>query len=98
MRVKSELQLGKVARGDKLTDLGSTCGIYPCGEGPPGAETYARYTEVIALFTQSLNGYAANSLSRFRASALRQAFNAEGEQHRRVLRIFSARAYSRECR
>jgi hypothetical protein len=41
-------------------------------------KTYARYTEVIALFTQSLNGYAANSLSRSERALFDRHFNAEG--------------------
>ncbi|HEY1805518.1 MAG TPA: hypothetical protein VGG45_13670 [Terracidiphilus sp.] len=51
-------------------------------------KTYAQYTEVIALFTQSLNGYAANSLGRFERARFDKLFNAEGEQHREFCDIF----------
>src|ERR1022692_4985709 len=51
-------------------------------------KTYAQYTEVIALFTQSLNGYAANSLSQFDRARFDKLFNAEGEQHREFCDIF----------
>ena len=77
MRVSRNASLAS-GQGRQTDDLGSTCGISPCGEGPPGAETYAQYTEVIALFTQSLNGYAANSLSRFERARFDKLFNAEG--------------------
>ena len=43
---------------------------------------------MIALFTQSLNGYAANSLSRSERALFDRHFNAEGEQHREFCDIF----------
>jgi hypothetical protein len=51
-------------------------------------KTHARYTEVIVLFTQSLNGYAANSLSQFDRARFDKLFNAEGEQHREFCDLF----------
>ena len=51
-------------------------------------KTHARYTEVIVLFTQSLNGYAANSLSPFDRARFDKLFNAEGEQHREFCDMF----------
>src|ERR1022692_726114 len=51
-------------------------------------KTHARYTEVIVLFTQSLNGYAANSLSQFDRARFDKLFNAEGEQHREFCDTF----------
>jgi hypothetical protein len=43
---------------------------------------------VIALFTHSLNSYAANSLSQFERARFDKLFNAEGEQHREFCDIF----------
>ena len=88
MRVKSELQPGQVARGDKLTISEVVAEYIRAERGRLAPKTYARYTEVIALFTQSLNGYAANSLSRFERARFDKLFNAEGEQHREFCDIF----------
>ena len=97
MRVKLELQPGQAARGDKLTISEVLAEYLRAERGRLAPKTYARYTEVIALFTQSLNGYAANSLSQFERARFDKLFNAEGEQHREFCDIFGP-AYSRECR
>src|ERR1700680_2573891 len=88
MRVKSELQPGQAARGDKLT-ISEVLAEYLRAERDRLApKTYARYTEVIALFTQSLNGYAANSLSQFERAHFDKLFNAEREHHSEFCDIF----------
>ena len=97
MRVKLELQPGQAARGDKLTISEVLAEYLRAERGRLAPKTYAQYTEVIALFTQSLNGYAANSLSQFERARFDKLFNAEGEQHREFCDIFGP-AYSRECR
>ena len=51
-------------------------------------KTYARYADVIGLFTHSLNGYAASSLSQFDRARFDKHFDAEGEQHREFCDIF----------
>ena len=56
MRVKSELQPGQAARGDKLTISEVLAEYLRAERGRLAPKTHARYTEVIALFTQSLNG------------------------------------------
>ena len=88
MRVKSELQPGQAARGDKLIISEVLAEYLRAERGRLAPKTYAQYTEVIALFTQSLNGYAANSLSRFERARFDKLFNAEGEQHREFCDIF----------
>jgi hypothetical protein len=62
MRVKSELQPGQAASGHKLTISEVLAEYLRAERGRLAPKTYAQYTEVIALFTQSLNGCAANSL------------------------------------
>jgi hypothetical protein len=69
--------------------------ISPHGEGPLGAEAHARYTEVIVLFTQSLNGYAANSLSQFDRARFDKLFDAGGEQHCEFCDMFGPSIFSR---
>src|ERR1700693_3746448 len=88
MRVKSELQPGQAARGDKLTISEVLAEYLRAERGRLAPKTYAQYTEVIALFTQSLNGYAANSLSQFERARFDKHFNAEGEQHREFCDVF----------
>jgi hypothetical protein len=88
MRVKSELQPGQAARGHKLTISEVLAEYLRAERGRLAPKTYAQYTEVIALFTQSLNGDAANSLSRFERARFDKLFNAEGEQHREFCDIF----------
>jgi hypothetical protein len=88
MRVKSELQPGQAASGHKLTISEVLAEYLRAERGRLAPKTYAQYTEVIALFTQSLNGCAANSLSRFERAHCDKLFNAEGEQHREFCDIF----------
>jgi hypothetical protein len=88
MRVKAELQPGQAARGDKLTISDVLAEYLRAERGRLAPKTHARYTEVIALFKQSLNGYAANSLNRFERARFDKHFNAEGEQHREFCDIF----------
>jgi hypothetical protein len=78
----------QAARGDKLTISEVLAEYLRAERGRLAPKTYAQYTEVIALFTQSLNGYAANSLSRFERARFDKLFNAEGEQHREFCDIF----------
>ena len=75
MRVKLEL-----LPGDKLTISEVLAEYLRMERGRLAPKTHARYTEVIALFTHSLNGYAANSLSQFERARFDKQFNAEGER------------------
>jgi hypothetical protein len=88
MRVKPELQPGQAAKGDKLTISEVLAEYLRMERGRLAPKTHARYAEVIALFTHSLNGYAANSLSQFERARFDKRFNAEGEQHREFCDIF----------
>ena len=83
-----EYQAGQAARGNKLTISEVLAEYLRAERGGLAPKTYAQYSEVIALFTQSLNGYAANSLSRFERARFDKFFNAEGEQRRRFCDIF----------
>ena len=88
MRVKLELHSGQAARGDKPTISKVLAEYLRAEKGRLSPKTHARYIEVIALFTNSLNGYAANSLSPFERARFDKLFNAEGEQHREFCDIF----------
>src|SRR5258705_6979567 len=79
---------GQAARGHKLTISEVLAEHLRMERGRLAPKTHARYTEVIVLFTQSLNGYAANSLSQFERARFDKLFNAEGEQHREFCDIF----------
>src|SRR5258705_8317123 len=79
---------GQAARGHKLTISEVLAEYLRMERGSLAPKTHARYTEVIVLFTQSLNGYAANSLSQFERARFDKLFNAEGEQHREFCDIF----------
>jgi hypothetical protein len=70
------------ARGDKPTISKVLAEYLRAEKGRLSPKTHARYIEVIALFTHSLNGYAANSLSPFERARFDKLFNAEGKQHR----------------
>jgi hypothetical protein len=107
MRVNLEIQPGQETRGDKLTISEVLAEYLRAEKRRLAPKTHARYTEVIALFTHSLNSYAANSLGRFERARFDKLFNAEGEQHRESIGVRSRcsgrtgqrpRAYSRECR
>ena len=88
MRVNLEIQPGQETRGDKLT-ISEVLAEYLRAETSRLApKTLARYTDVIGLFTHSLNGYAANSLSQFERARFDKHFNAEGEEHREFCDLF----------
>jgi len=88
MRVKLEIQPGQETRGDKLTISEVLAEYLRAEKSRLAPKTHVRYTEVIALFTHSLNSYAANSLSQFERARFDKLFNAEGEQHREFCDIF----------
>ena len=88
MRVNLEIQPGQETRGDKLTISEVLAEYLRAEKRRLAPKTHARYTEVIALFTHSLNSYAANSLSQFERARFDKLFNAEGEQHREFCDIF----------
>ena len=79
---------GQAARGHKLTISEVLAEYLRMERGSLAPKTHARYTEVIVLFRQRLNGYAANSLSQFERARFDKLFNAEGEQHREFCDIF----------
>jgi hypothetical protein len=88
MRVNLEIQPGQETRGDKLTISEVLAENLRAEKSRLAPKTHVRYTEVIALFTHSLNSYAANSLSQFERARFDKLFNAEGEQHREFCDIF----------
>ena len=88
MRVKLELQPGQAARGDKLTISEVLAEYLRAEKSRLAPKTHARYTDVIGLFTHSLNSYAANSLSQFERARFDKHFDAKGEQHREFCDIF----------
>jgi hypothetical protein len=88
MRVNLEIQPGQESRGDKLTISEVLAEYLRAEKSRLAPKTHVRYTEVIALFTHSLNSYAANSLSQFERARFDKLFNAEGEQHREFCDIF----------
>src|SRR5712664_3960131 len=65
MAGKLDFDPGQAAMGHKLTISEVLAEYLRMERGRLAPKTHARYTEVIVLFTQSLNGYAANSLSQF---------------------------------
>ena len=85
MRVNLEIQPGQETRDDKLTISEVLAEYLRAEKRRLAPKTHARYTEVIALFTHSLNSYAANSLSQFERARFDKA---EGEQHREFCDIF----------
>jgi hypothetical protein len=88
MRDKMDLDPVQAAGGRKPTISEVLAKYLRAEKSRLAPKTHARYTEVIALFTQSLNGYAANSLSRFERARFDKHFNAEGEEHREFCDIF----------
>ena len=88
MRVNLEIQPGQETRGDKLTISEVLAENLRAEKSRLAPKTHVRYTEVIALFTHSLNSYAANSISQFERARFDKLFNAEGEQHREFCDIF----------
>src|SRR5882762_3907652 len=59
MRVNLEIQPGQETRGDKLTISEVLAEYLRAEKSRLAPKTHVRYTEVIALFTHSLNSYAA---------------------------------------
>ncbi len=88
MQVKRERHPGQAATSAHLTISEVLAEYLRAEQGRLAPKTHARYAEVIALFTHSLNGYAANSLSQFERARFDKQFNAEGEQHREFCDIF----------
>ena len=88
MAGKLDFDPGQAAMGHKLTISEVLAEYLRMERGRLAPKTHARYTEVIVLFTQSLNGYAANSLSQFDRARFDKLFNAEGEQHREFCDMF----------
>lgn len=88
MAGKLDFDPGQAAMGHQLTISEILAEYLRMERGRLAPKTHARYTEVIVLFTQSLNGYAANSLSQFDRARFDKLFNAEGEQHREFCDMF----------
>ena len=88
MRVNLETKPGQAASGHKLTISEVLAEYLRAEKSRLAPKTLARYTEVIGLFTHSLNGYAANSLSQFERARFDKHFNAEGEEHREFCDLF----------
>ena len=88
MRGKRDSEPGQAARGHKQTISEVLAEYLRAEKSRLAPKTHARYTDVISLFTHSLNGYAANSLTHFERARFDRHFNAEGEQHREFCDIF----------
>jgi hypothetical protein len=88
MRGKLHPEPGQAARGHKLTISEVLADYLRAEKSRLAPKTHARYTDVISLFTHSLNGYAANSLSQFERARFDKHFNAEVEQHREFCDVF----------
>jgi hypothetical protein len=80
MRGKLHPEPGQAARGHKPTISEVLVEYLRAEKSRLAPKTHARYTDVISLFTHSLNGYAANSLSQFERARFDKHFNAEVEQ------------------
>ena len=65
MRRKLNLDPVQAARGHTLTISEVLAEYLRAEKSRLAPKTYARYADVIGLFTHSLNGYAASSLSQF---------------------------------
>ena len=88
MRGKLNLDPVQAARGHKPRISEVLAEYLRAEKGRLAPKTHARYTGVIALFTHSLNSYAANSLSQFERARFDKLFDAEEEQHREFCDIF----------
>ena len=88
MRGKLNLDPVQAARGHKPTISEVLAEYLRAEKSRLAPKTYARYADVIGLFTHSLNGYAASSLSQFDRARFDKHFDAEGEQHREFCHIF----------
>ena len=82
MRAKMEVEPGQAASGHKPTISDVLAEYLRAEKSRLAPKTYARYANVIGLFTHSLNSYAANSLSQFERARFDKLFNAEAEQRR----------------
>jgi hypothetical protein len=83
-----DLEPGQAASGDKPTISEVLAEYLRAEKSRLAPKTYARYADVIGLFTHSLNGHAASSLSQFDRARFDKHFDAEGEQHREFCDIF----------
>ena len=83
-----DLEPGQAASGHKPTISEVLAEYLRAEKSRLAPKTYARYADVIGLFTHSLNGYAASSLSQFDRARFDRHFDAEGEQHREFCDIF----------
>jgi hypothetical protein len=88
MRRKLNLDPVQAVRGHKLTISEVLAEYLRAEKSRLAPKTYARYADVIGLFTHSLNGYAASSLSQLDRARFDKHFDAEGEQHREFCDIF----------
>jgi hypothetical protein len=88
MRGKLNLSPVQAARGHKPTISEVLPEYLRAEKSRLAPKTYARYADVIGLFTHSLNGYAASSLSQFDRARFDKHFDAEGEHHREFCDIF----------
>ncbi len=88
MRRKLNLDPVQAARGHKPTISEVLAEYLRAEKSRLAPKTHARYADVIRLFTHSLNGYAASSLSQFDRARFDKHFDAEGEQHREFCDIF----------
>lgn len=88
MRVNLETKPGQAASGHKPTISEVLAEYLRAEKSRLAPKTYARYANVIELFTHSLNSYAANSLNQFERARFDKHFDAEGDQHREFCDIF----------
>jgi hypothetical protein len=88
MRVNLETKPGQAASGHKPTISEVLAEYLRAEKSRLAPKTHARYTDVIGLFTHSLNGYAASSLSQFERARFDKHFDAKGDQHREFCDIF----------
>src|SRR5262245_34933890 len=88
MRRNLEAKPGQAASGHKPTISEVLAEYLRTEKSRLAPKTHARYTDVIGLFTHSLNGYAASSLSQFERAHFDKHFDAKGDQHREFCDIF----------
>ncbi len=88
MRGKMKVKPRQTASGHKPTISEVLAEYLRAEKSRLAPKTYARYADVIGLFTHSLNGYAASSLRQFERARFDKHFDAEGEQHREFCDIF----------
>ena len=88
MRVNLEIKFWQVVSGHKPIISDVLAEYLRAEKSRLAAKTHARYTDVIGLFTHSLNGYAASSLSQFERARFDKHFDAKGDQHREFCDIF----------